>query len=139
MSCLIGKLCISCQSATGSGAAQSTDPPSGSVIPNFEGPDNTTTITCNIATNQGVQIGTQWNIENFGGNPVLQSVNVAPDLFDIGGDLRPGSTTDTFLNQITILNFTSELDNAILYCGTGVDRQQANFTIRIYRKVLHKR
>ena len=99
---------------------------------NFEGTDNTI-ITCNI-TNGGIQIGTQWSVENFGGDPVLQPV-ASDDVFDISGDLRPGSTTDTFLNQITVLIFTSELDNAILYCGTGVERRQANFTIRLYRKV----
>ena len=110
------------------------DPPSSTVIPNFEGTVSNTTITCNI-TNGGIQIGTQWNIENFGGNPNLQTVNnVAPNIFDIGGDLRPGSNVDTFQNQITILNFTSDLDNVTLYCGTGVERRMANFTIRIYRK-----
>ena len=117
------------------GAVDFVAPPSGSVIANFEGTLNAATLRCNISSNQGTQIGTQWNIENFGGNPALQGVsNAAPDLFEIGGDLRPGSTTDTFFNQITILNITRDLDNVIIYCGTGVQPRQANFTIRIYRK-----
>ena len=113
------------------------DPPSGSVIANFEGValNTTTALRCNVSNQAGTQISTQWNIENFGGNPVLQPINVALGLVDIGGDLRPGSTTDTFLNRITVLNFTSDLDNAILYCGTGVDPRLANFTIKIYRKI----
>ena len=110
------------------------DPPSGSVIANFEGTINATMLSCNIS-NEGTQIGTQWAIENFRGNPALQTVSdAAPDLFEFGGDLRPGSTTDTFLNRLTIVNITSDLDNAILYCGTGVERRQANFTMRIYRE-----
>ena len=112
------------------------DPPSGSVIANFEGTLNATTLSCNISTDsEGTQIGTQWVTENFRGNPALQRVSdAAPDLFEFGGDLRPGSTTDTFLNRLTIVNVTSDLDNVILYCGTDIQRRQANFTIRLYCK-----
>ena len=111
------------------------DPPSGSVIANFEGSLNAATLRCNIS-NQGVQISTQWSIENLGGNLALQTVvNVSPGLFEVGGDFRPGSSTDTFLNRVTVLNFTSDLDNAIVYCGTGLERRQANFTIRLYREL----
>ena len=113
------------------------DPPSGSVIANFEGSLNAATLRCNIS-NQGVQISTQWSIENLGGNSALQRVvDVLLDLFEVGGDLRPGSTTGTFLNQITVLNFTSDLDNTILYCGTGQERRQAKFTLRLYREFHH--
>ena len=116
------------------GAVDFVDPPSGSVIANFEGTISAATLRCNIS-NEGRQIGTQWSIENFGGNPALQRVSdAAPNLFEFGGDLRPGSTTDTFLNRLTIVNITSDLDNAIVYCGTGVERRLANFTVRIYRK-----
>ena len=61
-------------------------------------------------------------------------VDAGLDNFVIDGDLRPGSTTETFHNRITVANFTSDLDNAILYCGTGLMPRQANFTIRIYRE-----
>ena len=116
------------------GAVDFVDPPSGSVIADFEGTLNATTFRCNIS-HGGIQVGTQWSIENFGGNPSLQTVsNAASDLFEFGGDLRPESTTDTFINRITVLNFTSDLDNAIVYCGTGAQRRQANFMLRIYRK-----
>ena len=118
------------------GAVDFVDPLSGSVIANFEGTLNAATLRCNIS-NEGVQIGTQWSIENFRGNPALQRVaSAAPDLFEFGGDLRPGSTTDTFLNRVTVLNFTSDLDNAIVYCGTGAEPRMANFTLRIYRKLM---
>ena len=118
------------------GVVDFVDPPSGSVIANFEGTLNAATLRCNI-NNEGVQIGTQWSIENFRGNSALQIViDAAPDLFEFGGDLRPGSNTDTFLNQVTVLNFTSDLDNAIVYCGTGIERRMANFTLRIYSKLL---
>ena len=117
------------------GAVDFVDPPSGSVIANFEGALSATTLSCNISNSEGTQIGTQWAIENYRGNPALQRVSdAAPDLFEFGGDLRPGSTTNTFSNRLTIVNVTSDLDNVILYCGTGIQRRQVNFTIRIYRK-----
>ena len=116
----------------GLGAAVFVDPPSGSVVANFEGTLNATTLTCNI-TNAGFQISTQWSIENFGGNPALQTVINAPDFFDIDGDLVP-STTLSYHNRLTVLNFTSVLDNATLYCGSGAFLRQANFIFKIYSK-----
>ena len=108
------------------------DPPSGSVIAHFEGSLNAATLRCNIS-DQGDHISTQWSIEYFRGNPAIQSIPL--DLFEIDGDLRPGSTTLTFFNRATVLNFTSDLDNAIVYCGTGAERRQAIFTLRLYREL----
>ena len=117
---------------TGLGAVDFVDPPSGSVIANFEGIPNATTIICNI-THGGSQITTQWNVANFrGGGPNnLFAPTVAPELFSVGGDPMP-NTNFLFDNELTILNWAAELDRVMVYCGTGQEPQQASFTLRIY-------
>ena len=114
------------------GAADYVDPASGSLIADFEGTVNVTTITCNIT--DGVQIGTLWSIQNFRNNPNLQFISdqlMGP--FYIGGDPRPIGTS-TFTNRLTVLTLSSELDGVMVYCGSGQNRQQANFYFRVYRK-----
>ena len=103
------------------------DPPSGSVIANFEGTLNATTLTCNV-TNEGFQISTFWSVANYQGVAGTQTVNSLnrPDLFLIGGG--------SFINQLTITNWTSEVDGVTVFCGIGSDLEQANVLIRIYRK-----
>ena len=112
---------------------QFVDPPSGSVIANFEGTENVTTLRCNVTTDQGLQATTRWGIENFRGVSALQNIldnNFEPTLFLISGDLYNGFNT---ANRLIILRLNPELDRTILYCGTGPMPQQANFPIRIYR------
>ena len=114
--------------------ADFTNPLSGSVIADFERTENATTITCNIT--DGTQITTQWNLENFENRPpgVLVSIVNLPQLFKISGDPRPDS--GTYENQLTVLNLTRELDEVIVYCGTGANPREANFLLRIYSKSL---
>ena len=114
------------------------DPPSGSVIPNFEGTQNATTLACNVSDG-GVQITTQWNVGNFrGGGPNdLRSISDAPELFSVSGDPIP-NTTFTYENRLTILNWANELDGVTVYCGSGQEPQQASFVLRIYREFLIK-
>lgn len=128
--CLI--ICLS----KGLGILDSVEPPSGTLIADFEGTENATTIICNVTNSIGSRTSTSWFVENFRGLEALQLVGIdfAPELFSIGGDLRPTDPTRTFLNHFTIVNFTSELDNVMLYCGTGINRQQAEFSLRVYSK-----
>ena len=117
------------------GAVSFTDPASGSLIANFEGTENATTITCNVTNSQGVQITTRWTLGNFRGNTALQTVNnAAPELFEMTGDPRVG-TIVTFNNRLTVLNLVRVLDRVTLFCGTGAMPQQANFLLRIYREL----
>ena len=123
----------------GLGAAQ-TDPPSGSVIANFEGTANLTTLVCNV-TNPAInneQDITVWNIANFRGVSGVTRLltTTAPALFEFGGDPIPATPTFNFNNRLTILQLTSELDEVVVYCGIGGNSQQANFMLRIYRKWL---
>ena len=110
------------------------DPPSGSVIANFEGTVNASTLTCNITDEQGLQISTQWTLRNFRGQGFqLQSVTSAPELFLVCGD--PASDPRiTYRNRLIVSSLSSELDAVMVYCGASDRLQQANFTLRIYRK-----
>ena len=122
----------------GLGAADFVNPDSGSVITNFEGTENAVTITCNITNSQGIQVTTQWNLENFGNSAsgVLVSIGdppIAP--FEIDGDPFPG-VSGTYENRLTVLNLTRTLDEVIVHCGTGTDPRQGSITLRIYRKSL---
>ena len=74
---------------------------------------------------------------NFGGDEsdaLFTLNNVAPELFSFSGDPIPGFNL-TYQNSLTITNMTSDLDGVIIYCGTGKQSQQANFTLRIYGKL----
>ena len=120
------------------GAVTFTDPASGSVIANFEGTENATTITCNVTNSKGNQISTQWALTNFRGSTGLQTVNnAAPELFEITGDPIP-DTMFTFSNRLTILNLVRDLDRVTVFCGSGAMPQQANFLLRIYRELNFK-
>ena len=116
--------------------ANFVDPPSGSTIARFEGAVNATTLTCNVTFSDGLtQTFTEWFVRNLRGNDALQSIN-ENDVFSIGGDPLPTDAARTFRNQLTLLNFTAELDRVTIFCGTGAagSREQANFYLRVYSK-----
>ena len=130
-----------CLTGTGSyGGVEFTDPPSGSVIANFEGTLNATTLTCDV-TNSGIRISTTWFVQGLVGDGFVQTISdeFDPQLFLVSGDPRPNLGPDrTFRNRLTIVNLTAELDGVIIYCGIGQssESEQANFTVRIYHKSL---
>ena len=117
------------------------DPPSGSTIARFEGAMNAATLACNVTLSDGLtQTFTEWFVRNLGGNDGLQiinDINFFPEVFSVGGDPLPTDPTGTFRNQLTLLNFTAELDRVTIFCGTGAsgNQQQANFYLRVYSKL----
>ena len=114
------------------GAVTFADPASGSVIANFEGTKNATTITCNVTNSLGDQITTQWTLTNFRGSTGLQTINnAAPELFETTGDPIPG-TMFTYDNRLTVVNLVRDLDRVTIFCGTGAMPQQGDFVLRIY-------
>ena len=131
------KVFFVCVIATGLGATNFTDPPSGTLIANLEGAENATTLTCNVSNPEGDQITTQWNVGNFRGSGPndFREANELLELFFISGDPIPNSNF-LFNNRLTILSWTTEVDEVIMYCGTGQMPQQANFNLRVYRKCL---
>ena len=119
---------------TGLGAVDFVNPPSGSVIADFEGTQNASTLTCNVTNDQGLQILTQWTLRNYGGHDSqLQSIAVAPEFFSVSGD-PTGFPSLTYRNRLVVLSLATELDTVMVYCGGNDQFQQANFTLRIYRK-----
>lgn len=131
----MAKICVDI-SSTVSGAENFFQPPSGSVIANFEGTTNAAVLTCNVTNEQGLQVSSQWTLGNFRGHgSQLQSVAVAPELFLVAGDQVTSDPRITYRNRLTVLRLTSELDGAKVYCGGGGQLQQANFTLRIYRNL----
>ena len=105
------------------------------MIADFEGTVNATTLTCNVTNSEGSQTTTSWFVRNFRGFSNLQGItdSFVPELFSVDGDPRTGLSI-TFRNRLTITNLTSELDEVTVYCGTGQNREQANFVLRVYSK-----
>lgn len=112
----------------GYGAADFIGPaPSGSVVANFEGAINATTLICNITRGEN-QIDTFWSFANFRGVAGIQA------LLLIASMNPPFFADGLFLNELIVTNWTSEVDRVIVFCGTGGDPTQANVTLRTYRK-----
>ena len=121
---------------TGCCLVENVSPPSGSIIADFGGLLNNTIFMCDVIVNNGSQqITTQWFIENLGGNTGLRALPQDANLFLLTGDQRPSDPSLTFNNHLVLLNLTSNLDDATIYCGTGQNPRQANFSLRIYRKL----
>ena len=108
-------------------------PPSGPVVADFEGTLNVTTLTCNVTDPYINQMEiTEWSVQNFRTSG-LQGImiNLAPESFVITGN----EISDFIFNNILVIcNLSSKLDGVIIYCGTGQNPREANFTLRIYRR-----
>ena len=117
------------------GAAQ-VDPPSGSVVADFEDTVNAATLTCNVTDENGNRAVTSWDLGSFRGIPRQGfTINLAPELFVLGGDPIPSAPSFTYDNQLMILRLTSELDNVIVFCVSS-ETTEAEFTLKIYSKCL---
>ena len=114
----------------------STQPPSGTLIANFEGTENVITLICNISGDGSNQIGTTWSIANYRGSITLVDITGGPEPFDVGGPPNPLAPQVSLSNELTISNWTADLDGATIFCGTGIDQQEASFSLRVYRKSL---
>ena len=123
------------------GAVDLVNPPSGSVIANFEGAQNVSTLTCNVLSSfSGARTTTSWFLQDFRSFSGLTAIAVGEftELLFFGGEVIPSDLTRTYRNELTFLNFTSELDGVTVFCGTAINRQQANFSLRVYSKFQHK-
>ena len=113
---------------------QISDPPSGSVIVDFEGALNSTNIACDIVNRSRHQINTEWSISNFKGVSSFQMLS-DPEIFLFSGDPIPGNVpTQTYQNRLTILILSNDLDRVTIFCGSSTFPTLAHFFFRIYRK-----
>ena len=119
----------------GQGLLLSTQPPSGSLIANFEGARNTI-LVCNISSDGTTQISTTWSIQDFRGIIGLTDLTGSPEPFIVGGPPNPLAPQFSLLNELTVSNWTADLDGTIIFCGTGQDQREGHFFLRVYRKSL---
>jgi hypothetical protein len=114
----------------GYGVADFISPvPSGSVVANFEGVVNAPTLICNVTRGE-IQIDTFWSIANFRGVPSGVS------LLNLMSSQNVFLAEGIFLNELRVTNWTSEVDQVIVFCGTGGNPTQTNVTLRVYRKLI---
>ena len=118
------------------GLVLSTQPPSGSLIANFEGDENTTTLVCNISSDGTTQITTTWSIQNYRGSTGLVHLIGSLEPFIVDGPPNPLAPQISLSNELTVSNWTADLDGTTIYCGTGQDQREASFFLRVYRKSL---
>ena len=109
------------------------------MIADFEGTLNVATLTCNVTTAGGIPLPTSWSVADFRGLSRLQTVldSFAPELFSLSGNPLPNNRAINSMNQLTIVNLTSDLDGVTVFCGTGAMLQQAAFFLRVYRKYMY--
>ena len=102
--------CISDQTAN-------LDPSNGSVIVDFEGSINVTTITCDVVSTTGNQINTEWSITNSRELSNFRTLSdiTAPEIFLFSGDPIPGTVPNqTYRNRLTVLVLSNDLDQVTI-------------------------
>ncbi len=99
------------------------DPPSGSVLPGFEGIINFTSLNCLIASGD-MNRTVVWSIK-FNNSKVSQQIDYSKEEFLIYNSLQ---------TKLIVQNLTANLDGAVLYCGTEQEPELGNFTLRIFRE-----
>ena len=106
-----------------------TIPNSGSTIVGNEGDENVR-IFCELTLN-GNEQSTTWSImmEGQTGQSIITVDNPG---FNITGEPIPGPGNFFFNTNLTILELTAGLNNAIIYCGVQDNLLAADFTIRLY-------
>ena len=113
-------------------------PESESTLAGDEG-ENITIICTLLREAGGPQQVTEWFIERPGQtSPQLILDNQEFANFEIVGEPIPNTTNSDSRTNFTVLNLTSDLDRAVIFCGLGGINPvfAANFTLRIYSKFL---
>ena len=132
---LFCQLCMFLLSIPTSGfnVAGVTIPDSGSTIVGDEGDENVQ-IFCELTLN-GLEQATTWSIM-MEGQTGQSLINVDNPGFNITGEPIPGFGSFFFNTNLTILELTADLNNAIIYCGVTGNSLAANFTIRLYSEFM---
>lgn len=120
-------------------------PLNNSVTAQLVGAANSTVFECDMfhQDSNGVlsQISTRWMLQNFlstsGSQGILVIQSAFVGVFLIGGTRRPPGLDllgKTYRNRIEVLNFTEDLDGAMLVCGSE-DESSGYFNLRAYSKL----
>ena len=122
-------VCVFALPTSGFSLVDVTIPDSGATIVGDEGDENIP-IFCELTLN-GNEQATFWSIM-MEGQTGQSPINVDNPGFNITGEPIPGPGNFSFNTNLTILELTAGLNNAIIYCGVTGNLQAANFTIRLY-------
>ena len=111
-------------------------PPNGTEVTREIGAVNVT-FECVVTNDQGMQDTTQWNIENFRGNPGAQSILMALNDTILGGEPSNG-VLPTFRTRLIFPEFLEDLDGTTLTCGLppASSLRDGQFQLRVYSKSL---
>jgi len=114
-------------------------PESESTLAGDEGEENITIVCTLLQEAGGPQQVTEWFIQRPGqSSPRLITDAQEFANFEIVGEPIPNTTNSDSRTNFTVLNLTSDLDRAVIFCGLGGISPvfAANFTLRIYSKCL---
>ena len=117
-------------------------PPNGSLIARPIGALNSARFECDVfaehPSGETVQIGTTWSLQAFGSDrEVLVFRAMFKGVFQIEGTARPTDSplaNYTFMNRLTVVNFTEQLDKMVLNCLGPNSTKVGSFILRAYSK-----
>ena len=114
---------------------ESTDPEPGSFIDDFEGARNIS-LFCDVRDGAD-RLQTVWSIQTA--EDVEQGDNPGPidqSRFILSGDtVMSGGVSVTLNTNLTLLELTADLDQAMIFCGASENPLLASFTLRIYSEL----
>lgn len=116
--------------------AMNLSPANGSTTAQLVGAASAAVFECDIyqenSEGELFQITTIWTIHPRGSTVNILVIQSAA--FSIGGTATTsGSFSATYRNMLTVLEFTDNLDGAVLMCGTA-EQGEGFFNIRVYSK-----
>ena len=120
---------------TGLCIVTSITPPNGTEVTREIGALNVT-FECIVTDYQGMQDVTQWNIENFRGNPGAQFITIALRDTILEGEPTNGGVFATFRTRLIFPVFLKDLDRTTLTCGLPPSIREGQFILRANSKSL---
>ena len=110
-------------------------PPNGSVISREVGSKNVS-VQCDIIENN-IRTYSLWHLENYHNIKGLQGLTSAlGDQVMYSGYSTSGGALPTYRNVLLIKEFTADLHNTTLYCGSGSSLKYAVFYLKKYSKCI---
>lgn len=130
---------------TAQAAVMNLSPQNNSVTAQRAGAVNATVFECDSfhqdINGEFSQISTTWMLQKFwstsGSEGILVIQSAFMGVFLIGGTPRPPGFDflgKTYRNRIKVLNFTEDLDGAVLACGSE-EQGSGYFNLRVYSKL----
>ncbi len=118
---------------TGSCVIKDSQPEIGSTTELFVGDE--TELFCEVTSPTNQPRVTLWSLMLDGQTEVIP-IQLDDPLYNITGPPLPDGSGGLFNTNLTIISATLDMDNAVIYCGSGpgVELLVGNFTLRVYGK-----